>query len=607
MLDPGDRALLWDSLEPPDGYDFAEAIGTSFSLDLLGLASIPLSLTFRALADDDGGGQRRDPLAMIEALRRHAGNITVFAQAGQVKVPPHNELIYSHLEPTLVQVAVDGGVFHPKVWALRFTSDTGQDRYRLLVLSRNLTFDRSWDVALRLDGELRVRRNAMAANHPLGAFFDALPGQAVEPVSAAIVARCRRFSHDLRRVDFELPADVSEITFWPLGIDGYRRYPFEGRIDRMAIVSPFLQGSAVGRLTERDRGDIVVSRDDQLDELGSAAFEGLVIPRVLDEDADLEPTDEEDGPAPELRGLHAKIYVADAGWDASVWIGSANATRAAFERNVEFLVELTGAKGRLGIDQLFGKPEVPAGFGALLRDYPPAALPVAAPAERALERDLDEFAALLARSELELVVAEGENATYALSLRGVLTDPPPCMSVSVWPTTTRKENASRALVFDSDPMAQFHRLSLESITAFLAFDVVVERDGAQAEKQFVLKLPLVGEPAQRYEAILRSLLRNSRDVLRYLLFLLEDDVDRTQERGGWDGPQAPVDTNDDPLAALLSGQPVFEMLMLAACRSPERLDRVARFLADLEGREEDVGLVPAELASILQPILDARS
>ena len=49
--------------------------------------------------------------------------------------------------------------------------------YRLLVLSRNLTFDRSWDVALALDGELLPRRT-VANSRPLSDFVAALPAMA---------------------------------------------------------------------------------------------------------------------------------------------------------------------------------------------------------------------------------------------------------------------------------------------------------------------------------------------------------------------------------------------------------------------------------------------
>ena len=51
---------------------------------------------------------------------------------------------------------------------------------------------------------------------------------------------------------------------------------------------------------------------------------------------------------PPARDLHAKLYVADDGWNAHLWTGSANATDAAFgeNENVEFLVQLTGKKAR---------------------------------------------------------------------------------------------------------------------------------------------------------------------------------------------------------------------------------------------------------------------
>ena len=46
--------------------------------------------------------------------------------------------------------ARNGGEFHSKVWLLRFGSEQRDEptRMRLLVLSRNLTFDRCWDVSL---------------------------------------------------------------------------------------------------------------------------------------------------------------------------------------------------------------------------------------------------------------------------------------------------------------------------------------------------------------------------------------------------------------------------------------------------------------------------
>jgi hypothetical protein len=65
------------------------------------------------------------------------------------------------------------GVFHPKVWVLRFLAQDGVVRYRILCLSRNLTFDRCWDTVVALDGELLDRSNAIAVNHTLADFVAA--------------------------------------------------------------------------------------------------------------------------------------------------------------------------------------------------------------------------------------------------------------------------------------------------------------------------------------------------------------------------------------------------------------------------------------------------
>ena len=53
---------------------------------------------------------------------------------------------------------------------------------------------------------------------------------------------------------------------------------------------------------------------------------------------------------PALKGLHAKLYVQDHGTRATVWLGSANLTDAAFNTNVDVLVELTGSVYEVGVE-----------------------------------------------------------------------------------------------------------------------------------------------------------------------------------------------------------------------------------------------------------------
>ena len=70
-----------------------------------------------------------------------------------------------------------------------------------------------------------------------------------------------------------------------------------------------------------------------------------------------------------LNGLHAKLFVIDRGWDASVFSGSFNATVHALEHNVEFMVELVGKKSRFGVDQFLRQAKGETTFSDLLKEY----------------------------------------------------------------------------------------------------------------------------------------------------------------------------------------------------------------------------------------------
>jgi hypothetical protein len=45
MLDPHDRASLYEALRPPAGYDLDCAVGTSFTLDLEALLTAPTAVS----------------------------------------------------------------------------------------------------------------------------------------------------------------------------------------------------------------------------------------------------------------------------------------------------------------------------------------------------------------------------------------------------------------------------------------------------------------------------------------------------------------------------------------------------------------------------------
>ena len=99
---------------------------------------------------DVEGDLKADKLALLEAISQLKGKVKVFFQQGGIKVPRQFNLLFSLLEPLLApQVPTQPfSAFHPKLWLLRFTDQAKKVRYRLLVLSRNLTFDRKVPAAV---------------------------------------------------------------------------------------------------------------------------------------------------------------------------------------------------------------------------------------------------------------------------------------------------------------------------------------------------------------------------------------------------------------------------------------------------------------------------
>ena len=123
----------------------------------------------------------------------------------------------------------------------------------MLCLSRNLTFDRSWDTVLRLEGGTVAAD--VAANRGLVDFIRALPGLALRGVPGARAEAIDRLAVELQRVEFEPPEGLEIAGFWPIGIHGPGPWPFDAdRRRRPLAVSPFVADAMLRRLGARKRG-----------------------------------------------------------------------------------------------------------------------------------------------------------------------------------------------------------------------------------------------------------------------------------------------------------------------------------------------------------------
>ena len=512
MLEPEGRQPLLDALKPPPGFVLDRAVGTSYSLDLLALLTAPLAFALFDRISADGEKLDVDPIALLEAVRRHADQMDIFCQAGQVAVMREHRPIVAYLERSVHGVVPPdpNAIFHPKIWLLRYRTGTGDTSYRFLCLSRNLTFDRSWDTLLRLDGEVKDETPSIDTA-PLAAFVRSLPGLAVNPLADDRTASINALAEELAQVHFSLPEGFRSARFWPMGHDGTERWPLEGRVDRLLTISPFLTVPMLARLSGRGRNHVLVSRTEALDLVGSNAVAGfgevltLSSAAVADPDAELQaaPPDEGIAESPEyqLQGLHAKCYVADAGGDARVWTGSANATGPAFGGNVEFLVELTGAKRLFGVDVTLGERAGQPSLRSILEEYVPSnAEPRELSVAEELDRELDVFRRWLGSHRYEAKVEERDGDRFAVTLRGsgprarAGTSSPP--ELLCRPLTTR---AAAPVSDDSGIVVAFPSLSFEALTSFYVFTAKIRRDNEQREIEFVVNAELISVTGRKRE------------------------------------------------------------------------------------------------------------
>lgn len=634
MLEPNIRSLLLDSLRPPTGYRLDWAVGTTYTLDLVALLAAPVAFAFSDWQDREGR-PLCDPLALLKAVRQYADRMLLFCQAGKIVVPKSYQMLLASLEGTIVEaVAPQGGSFHPKVWFLRYENSDQEVLYRFLCLSRNMTFDRAWDTMLCLEGPLTDRANAYASSHPLGQFVDALLGMSVRKCSKEWKSRLAQLAYEIRRVDFDVPEPFEEMSFWPIGIDPTQVWPFGEPAQRTLVISPFVSDSLLAELNSGSKAMELISRGEQLELLSSGTLEGMQSVWVLDNSAEPEPSEIEDADADgtgaalemadsdvgtalqaiediPLVGLHAKAFILDQGWKASVFTGSANATHAAFHGNVEFLTELRGKKSVCGVQAVLGKrhqgtdKKQVSGIIDLLQPFVPRD---GAAAEDAAAREFDKLVGNISRQiATALPVATcgpgSEPETYSITLtptKKLRIRDTHEFKLSVRPASLNSVNA-RPVDFAAGDWARFDAISILGLTSFFVFEVSVEE--AKLTRGFVLNIPLVNEPAGRRDATLRYLLSDADRVLRFMLLLLSDADAHdfaTLFGDGENGSETHV------FGQSLSGATLFESLLRSLDRQPEQLDQVAEMIADLQRTEEGRNLLPKSLSEIWDPVWSVR-
>ena len=384
-----------------------------------------------------------------------------------------------------------------------------------------------------------------------------------------------------------------------MGIDGHPNPIVTQTGSRAICVSPFVHNEVIKTLRGNVTDELLIfGCREELRRLDLQTLSDVRSFAISDLIVDGESQDKgEDGEGEQSeQNLHAKLYVYQRETTSTSWfLGSANATKAAFERNIEFLLELRGSGAAVQLDrlkdELLGENEQ----GGIFQQYEPPSEPFDDFETRKLEEALRllEFD-LLKHLEIRkaAVTPSANEANFDLHL---VLDP----GSRKWHGLTVKVSPFNSDGVESKELLPgcvtelvFQNINESNLSRFLRFEIW---QGAERQRAFLIKVEIEGLPVSRVSRILRSII-NSRDrFFEYLRFLLADDL--AKEPVGTEPGEDGGESNGEVGSIWDISTPIFEQLLLASSRSPRRLkaiDDVIQQLRKEEGEDSTSNVIPHE-------------
>ena len=525
MLNPNnDRLDYGQVLAPPVNYKLDFAIGTTYSLDLDALVGACIAL---GLAEETDSDLMKNPVCLLEALRATGDKVALFCEGGQIHLPGNVTSLYILLEKMVfpVTTAKRKGVakypsFHPKFWLIRYVDEKNNYLYRVVVLSRNLTFDRSWDVTFCMDGKKKSAETAK--NNPVGDFISYLIKQLPETDYAAEKQKkMKSVIRELKNVEFSLDSkEFTDFDFIPFGIGnqyGCDQKPLytllEDSFHEAFIMSPFLSSGVIKSFNERSKWMehaeyVLITRASELGKFKPSDCSNFEIYTMKDAVVDGEGLISEETSDIQKQDIHAKIYMLRKGSDSSLYLGSLNASHNALHGNVEFLIKLHSKNRYLNLtkmkESLFGTDEAESPFQ--LAQFNNKKIDEVEEKANLLDGVIKD----INRKALGAVIKEnGERFDVSVSFEPINSK----YEISVSPLLSKKTVAMAETVFFTD-------LELTQLSEFYKISV---SDGNQTVSR-VIMIPTENMPDDREKAVVSSVVNDKKCFYRYIAFLLGDNL-----------------------------------------------------------------------------------
>jgi hypothetical protein len=589
MLHPKNNRIDYgEQLIPPEGYDLAYAVGSTYSLDLEALMILPVALFYAQKLDGNPDDLRYD---MLDAITKAADKITVYYQSGQLKVPKKYHHLMAYWEKGIQSFTMPNHVssFHPKVWVIRYESkDKFPSKYRVLVTSRNLTFARDWDVAFSTDGEVSMQEQPN--NLPLVHFLQHLNSVGKKNIPTA-------FINDLMKVKFDIPDKFDTLEFMPIGIKNPKTTKIytnpitaENALwNEMLIVSPFVDKPTLDKLHHNTRQKpFLLSRKDELDGIPNETlqlFDTWQFNQFFEKAEFLQEL-EEDGIEPFSQNLHAKLFVAMADKIPHWYLGSANCSDPAQGRNIEFMVELKGSKGAgLKTKDIFNElsdSNKTDGITLFTRyDKENKASVEEQKNIDAAIRKIKYDLTLMPIKGKAMIIEGGTAYNLNLEIDARKLKLPSGFSVSIKPLPEQNKAGVYLVDQSINNIDKFTGYAETELSIFLVVEIYNE-DISYSHFLLPMEIEL---PDSRLNKIFTSIISSRDKFYKYLAFLLTGE--ETNLIGNSGSLKDNSLLNAEGLFSL-GGIPIYEKLLIATSRYPEKLKSIDLLIQRLKNESADL-------------------
>lgn len=570
--------LYGDLLAPTQGYHTDFAMGMTYSLSFDAL--LTAHLAFGMLGDMDEKAMQA-PHLLLEAILKNSDKMVIFCNKGSIAVPPTIRKVYSLLEKNIYEVFDPNNKtanFHPKMWLIRdVNNDNNKDvLMKLIVSSRNMAYSDAIDCIVALTGKVGSNTTENPKHKRLRTFIEKVVSYS--NISEDKAKQVKALARDIERVaKFDVSSPFEDYDFYP--------YLFQedfglGKVEEYLcgtesiIISPFIDKTLIGRINpnRKDHRALITRKEYVTPEIFNSFDSKGGVFIALDDLAS--------------RGmdLHAKMYLVWMGRDKHyLYLGSANATNSAFERNGEFLLRLKFEYGNSKYYQFlkdfYEKDNKNSKFVRLNE-----------PTEKSstvIRWDKAELAMkeLMCSDDLKAKLTKHRDGSFSILVTSSLK--------KLGNTVSIAPLQKRDMLMEWKGRAEFKGLAADELSEFYIISALSE-EGTLHEA--IIRIITEGMPNERDTAIYKSIIKNRHDFVRFLELMLSDTpvqylsneiILKEKGQGGSDS-----DSHEFPQ--------VYEKMLRVAAVNPGQIFQIEKIL-----RKLDTETVPKEFSQIFKQFTNA--